>query len=130
MLAALRQEARWLNFHSVRALLSDPTKQERARQLLEDLDEALRTDELNKPLCAALAELTRRAGELLKKKKKGPNPWLPIAADNVTVNGTTGYAAALAELARTLEQAAANAEDGELKLVVNAVLSRRNKVVR
>ena len=70
VVGTLRSESRWLNFQSVRGLLADPRKQARAQAILDDLAAALRSDELNKPLGAALAELTSRTAELITPPRR------------------------------------------------------------
>ena len=122
---ALRSEARWLNFSTVRSLLEDPRKQNRAQAILDDLADALRADELNKPLAAALAELTRRAAELITPPRRD---WRQVHSASLELDGAGGYEAALARLAQEFEAQAAEQGDGvELKLDVTAVLRRREE---
>ena len=123
--AALESEARWLNFSTVRGLLNHPRKQHRAQQLLDDLALALQADELNKPLTAALVELTHQAAELITPPRRD---WRQVHSASVEVDGAQGYEAALSDLASKLEQQAAEqGAEVELKLDVTAVLLRRNK---
>ena len=125
VVGALGSESRWLNFQSVRGLLADPRKQGRAQAILHDLAAALRSDELNKPLGAALAELTSRAAELITPPTRD---WEPIADESTEVSGARGYSEALAALAaRLTTKAAGVSEDVELKLEVSAVLLKRKK---
>ena len=125
VVGTLRSESRWLNFQSVRGLLADPRKQARAQAILDDLAAALRSDELNKPLGAALAELTSRTAELITPPRRD---WEPVASESTEVSGATGYSEALSALAERLTTEAANvSEDVALKLEVNAVLLKRKK---
>ena len=123
---ALSSEARWLNFHSVGALLTDPQKSGRAQGILDDLAKALQADELNSGLVAALADLTKRAAELLKKPQAGT--WQIAHSRNTELAGRAGYAESLAALAQEFtERAAGQADSDEVKLQVQLVLVRRKK---
>ena len=129
VLAALRSEARWLNFETVRGLTAKPGFADRARQILDDLATALTEDEINKPLAQELAELTRRAGELIASQRRPADKtrvWSTRHTASVQVDGGSGYREKLLELAAALErEIEARKPTGELRLELSASVSRR-----
>jgi hypothetical protein len=70
----LQEEARWIVLRQVRGLLGDAERGERAKLLLKDLAGLLAGDEINKMLADGLADLTRRADELLRVPTRPPSP--------------------------------------------------------
>jgi hypothetical protein len=68
----LQEDARWIVLRQVKGLVGDPERGERAKLLLEDLGALLASDEINKMLADGLADLTRRADELLRTTIKLP----------------------------------------------------------
>jgi len=61
----LCEQARWINFASVRALLDDPNRKIRAQEVLDKLQDGLESDQLNVNLKTRLDELTQHAEKLL-----------------------------------------------------------------
>ncbi len=133
VLAALRSDARWLNFETVRHLVAEPRTAARAQQVLDDLASALSADEVNKPLEQELAELTRRAGELIASQRAATRRpegetrgWTPWHTESIEVEGSSGFREKLLELAAALErEIEAKNPAGELRLEVSASVLRR-----
>jgi hypothetical protein len=120
VLGVLRQEAVWLTFESIAALTSDPSRQHRATQILEELAAALREDQLNSKLEEKVDGLIRQAKELIQTRSE----WEEVAAVEVEVTDPREYRAALESLADTITRKAAGVE-GELQLKVKATVLRR-----
>lgn len=80
----LQEDARWIVLRQVKGLLGDAERGERAKLLLRDLAALLTADEVNKMLADGLAELTRRADELLRVSMK-PQPSHPAVQDEEVV---------------------------------------------
>ena len=70
----LQEDARWIVLRQVKGLLGERERGERAKLLLADLADLLTADEINKMLADGLAELTRRADELLRIPPPPPQP--------------------------------------------------------
>ncbi len=133
-MGALRSEARWLNFETVRGLTAKERTAARAQEILDDLAAALAADEVNRPLEKELARLTARAGELIssQQSREGRTTsvrrrgWTPWHTDMTRVDGASGYAEKLAELAAKLErQIEEGKPTGDLRLEVSATVYRR-----
>jgi hypothetical protein len=125
VLAALRNESRWLNFHSVQAQLTHDGLKPRAEKILADLSEALRTDELNRPLASALAELTQRAAALIKPR---PHDWKAVHTQRAEVKDAGDYEAALRSLAQAFAARAGSLGAGvDQKLEINVALLSRER---
>jgi len=92
----LQEDARWIVLRQVKGLLGDPERGERARLLLEDLGALLASDEVNKMLADGLADLTRRADELLRVAVKQPPPQDEEVVLEASNNHTSAGAAATA----------------------------------
>jgi hypothetical protein len=104
----LQEDARWIVLRQVKNLLGDAERGERAKLLLQDLAALLTADELNKMLADGLADLTRRADELLRVSVNKPSRLLPpdeeIVLDESSDLGDLQAAAeALRQLATRLE---------------------------
>lgn len=84
----LQEDARWIVLRQVKGLLGDAERGERAKLLLEDLAALLAADEVNKMLADGLAELTRRADELLRVPAK-PQPPKPPGDEDVVLEAST-----------------------------------------
>jgi hypothetical protein len=99
----LVEDARWIVLRQVRTLLGDAERRERAKLLLEDLAALLVADEVNAMLADGLADLTRRADELLRATPPPPPP-----PDEVVVldlrDELASASAAAAELRRLAER--------------------------
>jgi hypothetical protein len=121
----LEDSARWIVFQQVRALRGDAEKGHRAELLLGDLNALLSADEVNKMLAEGLADLTRRAGELLRVVQPPPPPgWRTVLRKAVDTTDPAEVSALLRALAAEVEAAAEG--PGELKVEVRAVVSRRD----
>lgn len=127
VLSDVKNEAVWLTFESVRRLESDPARATRARAILEELEAALTADQLNARLEEKLAELIRRAGELLKPgtnppppKKKEEEVWQPVATKSRDVERGPDVRRALLDLADELGQDLGDST-GPLRVVVSVV---------
>jgi hypothetical protein len=122
----LSDGARWIVFAQVRQLRSDAGKGHRATALLEDLATLLRTDELNRMLADGLAELTRRAADLLHVPPPPPPPGWKIVLDKaLRVEDGARLAETLRKLADEVESAAAGAT--ELRVDLAATVARRER---
>ena len=120
----LAERTRWIVFEQVRNLLNDPGKGNRAGILLADLNAVLSADEVNRMLADGLADLTRRAEDLLKvAPPPPPEGWNTVFRKSVRVEDPTQLAAALRSLADEVESAAAGA--GELRVDLSATVARR-----
>jgi hypothetical protein len=120
----LTERPRWIVFEQVRNLVADPGKGHRASQLLADLNTLLSTDEVNKMLADGLADLTRRAEELLRVQAPPPPPgWKTVLNRAVRVEDPAALAQALRDLAAEVEGAAAGA--AELRVDLSATVARR-----
>ncbi len=104
----LQEDARWIVLRQVNGLLGDAERGERAKLLMQDLAALLTADEVNKMLADGLADLTRRADELLRVPTKSQPPKPPVGevvvfdASNDLTSASSG-AATLRELAERLE---------------------------
>ncbi|MFN9809115.1 MAG: hypothetical protein ACK6CU_05700 [Deltaproteobacteria bacterium] len=104
----LQDDARWIVLRQVKGLVGDAERGERARLLIEDLASLLGSDDLNKMLADGLADLTRRAGELLRptiiidKPKPPTGEEVVLDASNDLADARSA-AARLRELAERLE---------------------------
>jgi len=78
----LQEDARWIVLRQVKGLLGNAECGERAKLLLEDLATLLTEDEINKMLADGLADLTRRADELLRVPISRPSS-LPMDEEEV-----------------------------------------------
>jgi hypothetical protein len=135
--AALRRDAEWMVFSTVRSYLGDETRKARAEALLEDLAAALRADQLNVKLVPKLGELVRRAQELMDAGP--PRERERDQADDVERIGhlaetfnlgrsRKSVARAIKELSARLEERAVGLlegdGDGELRLELRALFRR------
>ncbi len=104
----LQEDARWIVLRQVKGLLGDPERGERAKLLLDDLATLLSADDVNKMLADGLADLTRRADELLRVPAK-PQPPRPPEGEEVVLEtsndlpSASSAAAKLRELAQRIE---------------------------
>jgi hypothetical protein len=92
----------------VKGLLGDAERGERAKLLLQDLAALLTADEVNKMLADGLADLTRRADELLRVPTKPQPPKPPVGEEIVLdasneLTSASSAAATLRELAERFE---------------------------
>ena len=120
----LTETARWIVFEQVRNLLGDPGKGHRAGLLLADLNALLSADEINKMLADGLADLTRRAEELLRVRPPPPPPgWKTVLNRSIRVEDPAVLAQTLRDLAAEVEAAASDAV--ELRVDLSATVARR-----
>ena len=120
----LAERTRWIVFEQVRNLLNDAGKGHRAGLLLADLNTLLSADEVNQMLADGLADLTRRAEELLRvAPPPPPEGWKTVLSKAVRVEDPAQLSAALRSLADEVENAAAGA--GELRVDLSATVARR-----
>lgn len=82
----LQEDARWIVLRQVKGLLGERERGERAKLLLSDLAELLTADEINKMLADGLAELTRRADELLRIPPPPPPPPPPVLDEELVID--------------------------------------------
>jgi len=129
VLRALRDEARWLNFLTVRGRLNDPRKANRAQQILDDLAEALVSDDVSAPLVKKMDELTKEAAKLIGGTGgRTATDWRAWHREQLIVEGRERYADKLAEFAQTLnDKLAAEDPGGDVRLVVSAVVEHRKE---
>ncbi len=105
----LLEDARWIVLRQVKGLLGDAERGERAKLLLHDLAALLAADEVNKMLADGLADLTRRADELLRVPTKPQPPRPPVRDEEVVLEASNDFvdaksaAKALREFAERLE---------------------------
>ena len=136
--AALRRDAEWLVFTTVRSFLGDGTRKARAEALLEDLAEALRADQVNVRLVPKLGELVRGAQELISVGSPAPTDEdREVTSDQLgQVSEEYGLGrsresvkGAIREVAARLEERAVGllegVDDGELLLKLEASFLRR-----
>ena len=104
----LGEDARWIVLRQVEGLLGDAERGERAKLLLQDLAALLTADEVNKMLADGLADLTRRADELLRLPTM-PRPPEPLVGEEIVLEASndltsaSSAAATLREFAERLE---------------------------
>lgn len=123
----LAEEARWIVFRQVKALVGDPTRGNRAEILLGDLRALLGADELVKMLSEGLAELTRRADELLRVDPPPPPAgWREVLHTTNRVTDLDAVAGELEALAGRIRRAAAGAD--EVKVEITTRVSVREPV--
>lgn len=116
----LSEEARWIVFRQVQGLTDDPQLGHRATLLLEDLDGLLSEDEVNRMLADGLADLTQRAGTLLKSQAPTP-PEPPPSQVVLDVKARDLSAAdALTQLRQIMETLEADGEGATVELRVRA----------
>jgi len=131
ILNALRAEARWLNFRTVQGRLANPETQTRAQAILDELGQALRSDELNTPLSPVLANLTRQASDLISPRPQvmpERQDWFQVHREGAEAETAAGFQAAMAGLASTITAKAAElGDDVDLKFEVTAVVLKRTK---
>jgi hypothetical protein len=128
-LRLLTDRPRWILFEQVRNLVHDASRGHRASHLLEDLAKLLSADEINQMLADGLADLTRRAEELLRvpspPSPPPPEPgWRKVLDASRQIMDPAKLAGALRELASEVETAAAGAS--ELRVDLTAVVVRRD----
>jgi len=115
----LQEDARWIVLRQVKGFLGDPERGERAKLLLEDLGALLASDEINKMLADGLADLTRRADELLRVtiKQQPPEDEEVVleASNNHTSAGAA--AAALRKLADRLDAEGKDASRVQIRVI-------------
>lgn len=120
----LAEEARWIVFRQVRGLIGDPQRGNRAEFLLADLRTLLQTDEMNKMLADGLADLTRRADELLRVVAPPPPPgWTVAMRETIEVRDLAQVAEELRALATRIESAGHGS--GEVRVEVSTKVSVR-----
>lgn len=126
----LTERPRWILFEQIQNLVHDEARGQRAGLLLADLAELLSADEINRMLADGLAELMRRAEELLRvalpPTRPRPPPqagWKTVLEKAIRVEDP----AELAEALRALANEVAVAADGatELRVDLSAVVARR-----
>lgn len=127
----LAERPRWILFEQVRNLVRDASRGHRASMLVDDLRTLLSADEINQMLADGLAELTRRAEELLRVPgpQEPPRPppergWRKTLETSVNVSEPAKLAQALRDLAAEVETAAAGAT--ELRVDLSAIVHRRD----
>lgn len=119
----LEEDARWIVLRQVKGLFGDPERGERAKLLLQDLAALLTADEVNKMLADGLADLTRRADELLRvpTKPQAPKPAvgeeIVLEASN-DLTSASSAAATLRELAERLEAEGKDASRVTIRITV------------
>jgi hypothetical protein len=121
VLRVLQQEAIWLTFESVAGLTADPSRQNRAMAIIEELAAALRDDQLNTRLEEKVDALIRQAKELIQTRSE----WEEVAAEEVEVTDPKEYRVTLERLAERLARKAAGVKGGEIQLKVKATVLRR-----
>jgi hypothetical protein len=99
----LLDEPRWIVLRQVKALIGDAERGERAKLLLADLSALLAADEVNKMLADGLADLTRRADELLLPIKRLPRDEEVVIEESAELVSAASAADALRKLAGQLE---------------------------
>lgn len=104
----LQDDARWIVLRQVNGLVGDSERGERAKLILQDLAALLVADEINKMLADGLAELTRRADELLRVSTKQQPP-KHFASEEVVLESADDLTSA-ASAAATLRNFAARLE--------------------
>jgi hypothetical protein len=127
----LTERPRWIVFEQVRNLQHDEARGHRAGLLLADLNALLTADEINQMLADGLADLTRRAEELLRVPLPPLPPlpppptdgWKKVLDKSTRIDDPAALVEALRQLAAEVERAAEGA--AELRVDVSAVVLRR-----
>lgn len=127
----LVEDARWIVFRQVKALVGDAQRGHRAGLLLEELKALLSADELNKMLSEGLTELTRRAGELLRTAPSptppAPPPPAPPPGEEVLLEKKLELrdAASAAQALRSIADSLESGAGGEVRIQVQVTAWRR-----
>ena len=110
---------------SVAKLVNDATKGNRAGAILEELRGALAADEINQAFVPKVADLVRRAGELLRDPILIPEPpagWKPVLSE--TTHLAPGDHQAVVET--IAEKISKSVEDRAGEYRVSVVVEKRN----
>ncbi|MBM7115735.1 hypothetical protein [Archangium primigenium] len=122
----LEEDARWIVLRQVKGLLGDAERGERAKLLLQDLAALLTADEVNKMLADGLADLTRRADELLRvPTPKPPRP--PVQDEEIVLEESSdlGDAQAAADALRKLAKRLETEGKGASRIVIRITAWKR-----